>query len=140
MEAVSVNKRQYNFKKGMEPYNKKAPGISARNHLFRLYRCTAERRGLPFEISIDYFSFLTQQNCFYCGAEPNQICRKTDGYSQYKYNGIDRKDNTKGYVFGNVVPCCKICNRAKNKMGYEDFMEWKSKITQFTLAQIESVS
>jgi hypothetical protein len=29
-----------------------------------------------------------------------------------------------GYVPGNVVPCCHICNLAKKDMSYEEFISW----------------
>jgi len=31
---------------------------------------------------------------------------------------------TKGYTKKNCVSCCKICNRAKSGMGFDDFMSW----------------
>ena len=37
-------------------------------------------------------------------------------------NGIDRVDNKKCYVSGNVVSCCKFCNYAKNMNILEEFM------------------
>ena len=33
-------------------------------------------------------------------------------------------DNSKGYSLDNIVPCCKICNRAKSDLTYKDFIEW----------------
>jgi hypothetical protein len=42
----------------------------------------------------------------------------------FRYNGIDRIHNDIGYVEYNCVPCCIICNRAKNSMPYEDFVDW----------------
>lgn len=38
------------------------------------------------------------------------------------YNGVDRKDNAKGYVTGNCLPCCWPCNYAKgSRYTYEQF-------------------
>lgn len=42
----------------------------------------------------------------------------------YTYNGIDRVNNDIGYIKNNCIPCCKICNRAKNSMSYDDFLNW----------------
>jgi hypothetical protein len=39
-------------------------------------------------------------------------------------NGIDRIDNRLGYERANSIPCCSICNFAKNSMSYEDFIKW----------------
>jgi hypothetical protein len=41
--------------------------------------------------------------CFYCS-----------GPLPIGGSGIDRLDNTKGYVSGNIVPCCYTCNNLKN--------------------------
>jgi len=43
-------------------------------------------------------------------------------------NGIDRINSNIGYIEGNVVPCCKHCNRAKNTMSDSEFREWIKKI------------
>ena len=42
----------------------------------------------------------------------------------YTYNGMDRVDNAKGYVLGNVVPCCHTCNFAKRGMATNEFVAW----------------
>jgi len=41
---------------------------------------------------------------------------------EYWYNGIDRKDNSKGYVIDNCVPCHVSINRMKMAMPYEEFV------------------
>lgn len=40
------------------------------------------------------------------------------------YNGIDRKNSSEGYTLGNSLPCCRVCNRAKSDMDYEEFKQW----------------
>lgn len=40
------------------------------------------------------------------------------------YNGIDRKNNFKGYTKSNCVTCCAICNRAKYNLSEEDYKKW----------------
>ena len=37
--------------------------------------------------------------------------------------GIDRGDNSKGYLPENLVPCCKGCNRAKSTRSPREFVE-----------------
>jgi hypothetical protein len=46
----------------------------------------------------------------------------------FVYNGIDRIDSSIGYVEGNIVPCCKACNMAKNTMGQDEFMLWVERV------------
>lgn len=74
--------------------------------------------------------------CHYCG---RQDCNKIDIPSKsrdripllqnFRYNGIDRVDNTKGYTIQNTVPCCMVCNRAKNSMSYREFIEYLDALT-----------
>jgi hypothetical protein len=45
--------------------------------------------------------------------------------------GIDRKDNTKGYVLENSLPCCYLCNRAKGDKPYEEFILWVVRLAQY---------
>ncbi len=88
------------------------------------YRGSARRRGLAFELTKEEFARMTKENCWYCGAQPSQVAR--DGSAQtksiYLYNGIDRVDNKVGYILGNCVPCCSMCNRMKSVYHCEDFI------------------
>jgi hypothetical protein len=97
----------------MSEFRIKEPGIAACNSLYSSYKKTcALNRGYDFLLTKEEFISITQQNCFYCTKEPNQI--KKSKVSYYKYNGIDRVDNSKGYINGNVVSCCKECNSLKS--------------------------
>lgn len=95
---------------------------AAFNYLYSRTKRTALARGYAFELTKKQVRNLSIQNCHYCGSPPTQRSRGCNG--DYLYNGIDRKDNDKGYVEGNVVPACKHCNRAKRTMGYETFRAW----------------
>lgn len=78
------------------------------------------------------FLELSQQNCFYCNAIPNNHYRLvTKTSSQYykdncefTYNGLDRIDPEQPHNINNVVPCCYQCNWAKSNLKLEDFIEW----------------
>jgi 5-methylcytosine-specific restriction endonuclease McrA len=91
-------------------------------------------------ISFEQFMNVSQQNCFYCGIEPNtkyNFFAATSTYSSKKseaeglfiYNGMDRVDNTKSHTIDNVVACCPICNRAKSDRTQKDFLEWILRLT-----------
>lgn len=101
-----------------------AYGESCFNGLLKSYRISAKNRNLQFLLSKDTFRELTKTNCFYCGANPSAIRRaqKQTLNGEYVYNGIDRVDNSIGYVDGNVVACCKNCNYAKRQMGIGEFL------------------
>jgi hypothetical protein len=76
------------------------------------YRKSARLKGIEHQMSdVKMLEFL-KSDCFYCGAQPNPL------------NGIDRVDNSRGYVDGNVVTACRICNYAKRDMSLEEFKTW----------------
>lgn len=99
------------------------PSVASANQLFARYRLGARKRGYAINLTKKQFLTLTKQNCHYCGVEPRQV-RRANSASPYIYNGVDRVNNDKGYVLGNVVACCKICNHAKTNMPVEQFRAW----------------
>ena len=106
------------------PRRKLPSGVSERNHLLRTYKKGAEARGLCFDLTVEQFTELIHQNCFYCGISPRKSV-KGDGLDKnYIYNGIDRLDNSKGYFVDNCVTCCETCNRAKRTMSVDEFIDW----------------
>jgi hypothetical protein len=42
--------------------------------------------------------------------------------------GIDRRDNSVGYLISNCAPCCKNCNLAKRDMSEAEFLRWVARI------------
>lgn len=105
--------------------------FQAERQILRRVRDDAKTRSLAFELEIDWFAETIHLPCHYCGSinmnSSLVIINKPNGDSfktPYKYNGVDRMDNTIGYVEDNCVPCCFICNRAKREMGYDEFMKW----------------
>jgi hypothetical protein len=92
------------------------PGVAGRNALLRNYKHNAEQRDLIFELPDEAFLRLTRSDCFYCGAEPAQIMQNGSKQGAYTYNGVDRVDNSKGYVEGNCVSCCGECNTKKGSV------------------------
>jgi len=101
---------------------------AALRRLLRHYRKGARPRGLRWELSKSTFCALTQQPCHYCGRLPEQRAISRTG--TYVYNGIDRIDSGKGYIEGNVVPCCKQCNYAKGTMSQSGFIEMAVQIAE----------
>ena len=108
------------------------PGRAGRNIVFAQYRQRARVRGLLWELTGEEFDELTSQDCTYCGCPPGAVKRDHGrNGGEFIYNGIDRKDNTIGYVAGNVLSCCKVCNYAKKDMSYEDFLAWIARLTEY---------
>jgi len=87
------------------------------------YKRRAKRKGQEYNLTEEQFIELTQKDCHYCGAKPNNKNIKKGCNGDYIYNGLDRVDNDKGYTMDNVVPCCRNCNRAKYKMTLQEFQE-----------------
>ena len=76
------------------------------NDLYSSYRGRARKKGFEFTLTKLEFFLLTSAPCYYCGKKPEQSKAPNKYAAEYIYNGIDRLDNAKGYIDGNVVPCC----------------------------------
>ena len=98
------------------------------NRVMGTYKRAAKLRGLSFNLNRNLFHELITSECYYCGTEPNN-CHKPHG-KDIIYQGIDRKDNTKGYTPDNVVPCCIVCNKMKKALGHNEFLYHVHKIAE----------
>ena len=110
---------------------RKPYGISSFNRLVRQYKANASRRGIEFRLNDAYFRALTSAQCSYCGVDPRQIMTSKDANGAYVYNGIDRVDSRIGYVSGNCVTACGLCNSAKSSMDHSAWTEWLSRLVAF---------
>lgn len=99
----------------------------------RLVACatlsTQRRRRNPVYVDTspefrDHIESIAFKPCYYCHEKVDLsfFPRHTQSYR------IDRVDNTKGYIFGNVVPCCDRCNKAKSDLSVSDFEEYREDI------------
>jgi hypothetical protein len=95
------------------------PGFKAK---YRSYESCAKSREISWELSKERALTCFQSPCFYCLAPPSNCYRK--GKIAWKYTGIDRYNNDRGYEDGNCVPACFWCNRAKNDMPEGWFDMW----------------
>lgn len=94
------------------------------------YKGNAKARNIKFELTKDQFKELTSGNCYYCNVEPKRISKSKSGLSDYKYNGIDKKTPSKGYVYNNSVSCCWECNKFKSDYTLNEFYELIVKIKE----------
>ena len=106
---------------------------TARNRVWTGYRVGARRRGLSWDLTNEDFDKLTSMNCFYCGSPPGNLRKPGGKYEggDFAYNGIDRVDSGLGYSLENVVACCRICNRAKMDMSFDEFIAYLDRISAF---------
>lgn len=86
------------------------------------YRRAALKRGYKWELTEEQFREVTSSPCAYTGQLPAKSFIAKSG-EVYMYNGIDRKDNTKGYIMENCLPCCAEVNRMKMKIPYDRFIQ-----------------
>jgi len=97
-------------------------GLSAKRRAFQPMKNRYKKHHLEFDITFDKFLELSAKPCHYCGIERSNKCTGLNG--DFLYNGLDRVDNSKGYLVTNVVPCCDQCNTAKNSLSLEEFKAW----------------
>ncbi len=114
-----------------EPRKGYVPGQAARNRVRIGYQQAARSRGYAWELTDEEFYRLISLDCFYCGASPATVSRSGPYSGEFVYNGVDRMDNTLGYVLGNVITCCKTCNHAKRDMSFDDFLAWIARLTEY---------
>ena len=67
-----------------------------------MYKKRAENKGVPFDLSMEYWDALIKQECEYCKRRPTT------------WFGVDRVIPRCGYVVGNTVSCCFDCNIDKH--------------------------
>lgn len=81
---------------------------------------------------------IVRRPCDYCGLTDTRNIAETSLYRDdprrrpltqsqreayaVSMNGIDRVDNTMGYIVSNSVPCCQRCNLMKNDMPRDTFV------------------
>lgn len=106
------------FRKGTISWNKgKGIGTNPIKIKLSTYRATAKKHGLPFEVNFEQMQKFVTGKCYYCG------CQAT---------GIDRVDNSFGYIEGNMVGCCGVCNHMKYTMSKKDFINKCKQIVTIT--------
>ena len=62
-----------------------------------------------FDLTFNQFMNFWQKDCFYCGNKIETI-------------GLDRIDNKIGYIKENIISCCWICNKMKNQLSANEFI------------------
>lgn len=103
------------------------------NIAYNHYMKSAKERNLEFRLTKAEFRELVEQNCFYCGAEPQVRYTSKNLHGEYAWNGIDRVDNAIGYLKDNCVPCCSMCNFAKSTHTKEEFLNWIERVYKHSL-------
>lgn len=100
--------------RGMRPFPPAKADLHTR---YSQYKKGAKRRSLALALSLEQFDNITKGQCYYCGANPAR--------------GVDRIDSARGYVLGNVTPCCVTCNRMKLDLSIGQFFAHLEKIQRW---------
>mgnify|MGYP001608392508 CR=1 FL=1 len=87
------------------------------NRRYHSYKQNAKNKGMEC-LTFEEFMGFWQKDCEYCGGKIETV-------------GIDRVDNSKGYIKGNMKSCCFRCNRMKREMGEKDFIEHCRRIVDY---------
>lgn len=112
--------------------NRNKYGETPLNILYRNYKNNAKTRNFSFNLTQTEFNQLVLENCYYCGSKPYRIVKNYKRSSDtILCNGIDRVDNKLGYIVGNCVTCCQICNMAKGKLSIDIFEKWLLQVCKY---------
>jgi hypothetical protein len=81
---------------------------------FNSLKARAKKNNLPVTMSFELYKELKRDDCYYCGVS-NMLLQFYCEVMGLKtpWMTIDRADNSLGYIFNNVVPCCFLCNKIK---------------------------
>lgn len=115
------NQKKADEKRKDRVRNYQAEGKRNLEGQWTLFLKKSVERKLEAGLQKDEFLQMIQSPCFYC--------KYTNAD---EVNGIDRIDNSKGYIKENCVSACKICNRIKHIFHPLFFVEKAKIITAFS--------
>ncbi len=86
------------------------------NHIrgsYNNYKHSAAYRNLEFALSNEEYENIADEPCYICGKQNNGLHQ----------NGIDRFDNSQGYIMTNVKACCGECNFMKSDYEFDKMID-----------------
>jgi hypothetical protein len=99
----ACKKRQHREKVSADPVKEKYKG----------HRATAKKRGHFSSLTLEQFRVLARvTTCEMCGTTLNTEVKRSLAMSNNAWT-LDRVDNSKGYVEGNIGVLCRRCNYVK---------------------------
>jgi hypothetical protein len=109
---------------------------SGRNRVLSNYKCGARTRGLKWALSNTLAWIIMSKSCHWCGCHPSvrTLCKGKTGNCEVCTNGLDRLDNTKGYIKTNVVSCCGMCNHAKSNRSLSEWRDYRLRLAKHVAA------
>lgn len=136
-----------NITRGWKSIKKqKSPEMSSFQNLYERYALRARRKGIEFKLTLEEAVKFFRGNCKYCGTKPDQrfnyyICnnglaskwvkdQEWASRAWVRYNGMDRVDNSSGYIKKNLVSACSFCNFAKGQKSKAEFLAWIKRLVR----------
>ncbi len=101
----------------LKPVKKKYKERRYGNKKYYAYIDRANRKQIPFDLTVDQFNNLLNNSCAYCGSRDKIT--------------IDREDSKLGYTIHNSKSCCFKCNIAKYTYSKDDFLNHIKRIYEF---------
>lgn len=91
------------------------------------YKISDKKKGLVCDLTVDWIKTnITSKNCTYCIDETKDL-------------GCDRIDNNKGHTMDNCVPCCSICNYARNdEFSFNEMLILGKTIREIKLSRMDN--
>jgi hypothetical protein len=114
-----IGKNGEKYRKYNKEYAAKWRYNNPERRCYTNYKHGAKRRGLEFRLTFDEFMSYWKLPCNYCGDEIQTI-------------GLDRVDNGMGYITGNVISCCSLCNFLKLDRSVIDFISHCRRVVEYT--------
>ena len=115
---VMKNWRDRNPEKMEEANRKRRESIEAH---FKIYQRSARLKKLQFTFSEEEFKEMVVKPCYYCNI-----------LDEKGFNGIDRMNQSVGYIQSNGVSCCIMCNWMKGSLDSATFIKRTRHIHSFT--------
>lgn len=110
------------WKPGRKPPSRISSEDRARGQVLSNYKVNAGRRNYCWRLTNEQAYELFSGDCYYCGSPPSLTRASSYGPEGFTYNGIDRRDNSRGYEMDNCVSCCHPCNYIKLTRSEEEYI------------------
>lgn len=108
---------------------KSSEEITWKNH-YLMVKGRKHSKEKGFSLTLEQFVQISKKNCFYCDSKPTSTKGHRSWSTHILTNGLDRIDSGMGYLYSNVVPCCKFCNFAKSNRTEKEFYLWVKKLAK----------
>jgi hypothetical protein len=93
--------------------------------------CHRKRRGSEFDLSIGDVVRLLEEQKGRCAISGIEMTFTVGGGRLWTNVSIDRKDNSLGYMAGNVQLTCVGANRARHTMSMPAFVDFCRKVVEY---------